>query len=50
MNLYHLLSSREDNHDDDDGDDNAPVQGPIPLEPEEKLYGYKREESKIRQL
>ena len=31
-------------------DDNAPVEGPIPLEPEEKLYGSKRDDSKVRQL
>jgi hypothetical protein len=42
--LYNLtLSSREE-------ENNAPVEGPIPLEPDEKLEGYKRDESKIRQL
>jgi hypothetical protein len=34
----------------EDDDNNAPVEGPIPLEPDEKLYGEKRDESKIRQL
>jgi hypothetical protein len=28
----------------------APVEGPIPLEPDEKLYGSKRDDSKVRQL
>ncbi|CAF1214344.1 unnamed protein product [Adineta steineri] len=36
--------------DQEDDDSNAPVEGPIPLEPEEKLYGYKRDESKVRQF
>ncbi|CAF2882008.1 unnamed protein product [Rotaria sp. Silwood2] len=36
--------------DQEDDDGNGAVEGPIPLEPEEKLYGYKREESKIRQF
>lgn len=31
-------------------DSNAPVEGPIPLEPEEKLDGYRRDDSKVRQL
>ncbi|CAF1679776.1 unnamed protein product [Rotaria magnacalcarata] len=34
----------------EDDENNAPVEGPIPLEPEEKLYGQKRDESKIRQF
>ncbi|CAF0812090.1 unnamed protein product [Rotaria sordida] len=34
----------------EDDESNAAVEGPIPLEPEEKLYGYKRDESKIRQF
>ncbi|CAF1151487.1 unnamed protein product [Rotaria sp. Silwood1] len=36
--------------DQEDDDGNGAVEGPIPLEPEEKLHGYKREESKIRQF
>jgi hypothetical protein len=28
----------------------APVEGPIPLEPDEKLYGSKRDDSKVRQF
>ena len=38
---------REENDDDDN---NGAVEGPIPLEPDEKLYGPKRDESKVRQL
>lgn len=49
--LYSFFS--EENHQNDDDDEketDAAVQGPIPLEPEEKLYGYKRDDSKVRQL
>jgi len=35
---------------EEDDDNNGAVEGPIPLEPDEKLYGHKREESKIRQF
>jgi hypothetical protein len=35
---------------EEDEDNNGAVEGPIPLEPDEKLYGHKRDESKIRQL
>lgn len=35
---------------EEDEDNNAAVQGPIPLEPDEKLYGHKRDESKVRQF
>ncbi|CAF1395334.1 unnamed protein product, partial [Rotaria sordida] len=31
-------------------DNNGAVEGPIPLEPDEKLYGHKRDVSKIRQF
>ncbi|CAF2372564.1 unnamed protein product [Rotaria sp. Silwood2] len=34
----------------EDDDNNGAVEGPIPLEPDEKLYGHKREESRIRQF
>ncbi|CAF0796513.1 unnamed protein product [Rotaria sp. Silwood1] len=34
----------------EDDDNNGAVEGPIPLEPDEKLYGHKRDESKIRQF
>jgi hypothetical protein len=42
-----LIFYREE---EDDDDNNRAVEGPIPLEPDEKLYGHKRDESKIRQL
>jgi hypothetical protein len=42
-NFFYFYSSRED-------DGYAVVEGPIPLEPEEKLYGSKRDDSKVRQL
>ncbi|CAF1494502.1 unnamed protein product [Adineta steineri] len=35
---------------EDDDDNNGAVEGPIPLEPDEKLYGEKQDESKIRQF
>jgi len=44
INLLFIFSREEDD------DDNGAVEGPIPLEPDEKLYGHKRDESKIRQL
>ncbi|CAF3630936.1 unnamed protein product [Rotaria socialis] len=50
MEVEEELRMFKDQEHDDDYDVNAPVQGPIPLEPEEKLNGYKRDESKIRQL
>ncbi|CAF1619277.1 unnamed protein product [Rotaria magnacalcarata] len=50
MEVEEELRMFKDHEDDDDYDVNAPVQGPIPLEPEEKLNGYKRDESKIRQF
>ncbi|CAF0869095.1 unnamed protein product [Adineta ricciae] len=40
----------ENNNNNNDDDDNCAVQGPIPLEPDEKLYGQKQDESKIRQF
>jgi len=44
VDLHFILYREEDD------DNNGAVEGPIPLEPDEKLYGYKRDESKIRQL
>ncbi len=45
INLFFVISREEENDDD-----NGAVEGPIPLEPDEKLYGQKSDESKIRQL
>ena len=52
INFISIFSeeNNNNNNDDDDDDDNGAVQGPIPLEPDEKLYGQKQDESKIRQL
>ena len=47
LQSYLLLRSLPDDYDDDD----APVQGPLPKEPDEKLNPWaKKEESGIRKL
>ncbi|CAF1609073.1 unnamed protein product, partial [Adineta ricciae] len=48
MEVEEELRLFKEQEEDEDG--NAAVEGPIPLEPDEKLYGYKRDESKVRQL
>lgn len=44
-----LFKEQEENDDKND-DNGGAVEGPIPLEPEEKLHGFKRDESKVRQF
>lgn len=48
--INYFISLRSFVYREEDDDGNAAVEGPIPLEPDEKLYGYKRDESKVRQL
>ncbi|CAF0853260.1 unnamed protein product [Adineta ricciae] len=48
MEVEEELRLFKEQEEDEDG--NAAVEGPIPLEPDEKLYGYKRDESKVRQF